>query len=425
MSTVRRMGAIVLTSLVVGAFLAAVPAGAQDSDRVTTAPEAFVSSASARALDINLLGSHISVGTSGALIDSSPKAQAQGAGVLLVSGTVANALVTTLNQTDTPPQACVLNLPLLGLLTVATACGEAKATTVNGLPSASATGEVASINLGGDLLNPLLQQVGALVGNTVGQVLDPLLALLGDLLDPLLGALQLNTQSLVDQLFAGLQRATGVLSVRVGPSASQATTSAASVTSIGQAAGAVIDVLPGLSPLGAPLLEIIVGDATASVDVTRAAASENSALAAVATPDFDAAIVRVKLGIPLLGTLTDIPVTLGAPLVLLDGTPLRSVISLGGGTTGTGQNGTKFAIADGVSIQLLQGLNGGIGLELAHAEAAGGGQSSVFRIQQRELPKPQPVPELPRTGGDASLPVLGGALLLAAIAVRRLKRATR
>jgi hypothetical protein len=425
MSTLRRMGAVAMTSLVMCAFLAAVPAGAssQQPDTVTTAPEAFVASASARALDLNLLGSHITVGSSGAIIDSSPKAQAQGAGVLLVSGTVANALVTVVNQTDSPPEACVLDLPLLGVLTVAAACGNANATTANGLPIAAATGEIAAIDLGGTLLNPLLQQVGALLGQTVGMVVDPLLTLLGGLLEPLLGALNLNLESLVDELFAGLQRATGVLSVRVGPSASQATTTGAQVLSVGQAAGAVIDVLPGLSPLGAPLLQIIVGDATASVTVTRAAASENGAVSAVATPDFDAAVVRLKLGLPLLGEITDIPVSLGAPITLLAGTPLESTISVGAGSTGTGANGTKFAVADGVSLQLLKGLNGGIGLELAHAEAAGGGQSAVFRIQQR-TPVPVPQPELARTGGpDEWLPILGVGLLVAAFALRRLARA--
>jgi len=428
MTTVRRIGALAMTSFVMCAFTAAIPAGAAHADTITTsAPEAFVASASARALDINLLGNHISVGTSGALIDSSPKAQAQGAGVLLVAGTVANALVTGVDQTQTPPKACVLDLPLLGLLTVATACGQANATTAGGLPIAAGTGSIASIDLAGSLLTPLLDQVGALVGQTVGAVLDPLTALLGNLLNPLLSALNLNVNSLVDQLFAGLKRATGVLTVQVGPSASQATTTAAKVNSVGQAAGAVIDVLPGLSPLGAPLLRIIVGDANATVDVTRAPATEGGAVAATATPAFDAAVVRLQLGLPILGNVTDIPISLGAPLTLLAGTPLESTISVGGGSTGTGANGLKFAIADGVSLQLLKGLNGGIGLELAHAEATGGGQSAVLsRVQEKVVTVPEAAPVLPRTGGpDGWLPLFGAALLLAAFATRRLARTPR
>jgi hypothetical protein len=427
MSTLRRISALALTSVVMCAFMAAVPADAQQAgDTVVTVPEAFVASASARGLDINLLGNHISIGTSSALIDSSPKAQAQGAGVLLVAGTVATADASGPNQTDAPPKACVLNLPLAGLLTVTTACGEAKATTAGGLPQAAATGSVATVDLGGSLLTPLLDQVGALVGQTVGTVIDPLTQLLGGLLDPLLGALNLNVNSLVDDLFAGLKRATGVLSVRLGPSASQTTTTAAKVNALGLAQGAQIDVLPGLSPVGAPLLSIIVGDARAAVDVTRAAASQTGAITAVATPSFDAAVLRVRLGLPILGSLTDIPVQFGQPLTLLAGTPLESTISLGAGSTADGPNGTKVAVADGVSLQLLKGLSGGIGLALAHAEAAAGARSAVITVQQQKITPAQPVPELARTGGESAwFPMLGAVLLLAAYGIRRLAHARR
>src|SRR5436190_10608540 len=123
----RRCAAAVLASIVVGAFVIAIPAGAQSTTQ--TAPEAYVASASARGLDINLLGTKITIGASQAGIDSTLQAKAQGAGVLnpLIGGTVANAAVNGADQTSAPPKACLLNLPLLGLLSVATACGEAKA----------------------------------------------------------------------------------------------------------------------------------------------------------------------------------------------------------------------------------------------------------------------------------------------------------
>jgi hypothetical protein len=417
MSTIRRIGAVTVVSLVVAMFLAAVPAGA-DTTTVTT-PEAFVASASARGLNINLLGNNISVGTSGALIDSSPKATAQGAGVLLVAGTVANAAADANTTNSAPPPACVLNLPLLGLLTVATACGQAAATTQGGLPQATASGSVASVDLAGSLLTPLLDAVGKLVGQTIQTVVDPLTQLLGNLLNPLLGALNLNLQSTVDQLLAGLQKATGVLSIRLGPSSSAATTTSSKVNGTAVAQGAEIDVLPGLAPLGAPLLAIRVGDAKASVDVTRAPQSQNGAVTATATPSFDAALVRVGLGLPILGNVTDIPVSLGAPLTLLAGTPLESTISVGGGSTSDGPNGSKVAVADGVSLNLLKGLSGGIGISLAHAEAAGGGVGAVISVQQTQQPVPQPE-VLARTGEAAWIPMMGAFLLLAAFGTRRL-----
>jgi hypothetical protein len=196
-------------------------------------------------------------------------------------------------------------------------------------------------------------------------------------------------------------------------------------SAIGQ--GAVIKVLPGLALSGAPLLTITVGDARANVDVTRAAAG-SSATTATATPSFEGAIVRLDLGLPLLGNVTSIPVGLGQSITLLDGTPLKSVISLGSGSTADGPDGTKIAIADGVSLQLLTGLSGGIGVALAHAEATAGGRSAVVTVQQQAVTPVAAPAELAKTGqsGDAAwFPTLGGALLLIALAVRRAARTSR
>ncbi|MGH9279212.1 MAG: hypothetical protein ACRD12_14040 [Acidimicrobiales bacterium] len=430
MGTVRRYGALLLASVIVGAFLIAVPAGAQDSTTTQTAPEAFVASASARGLHVTLLGINLTVGTSAAAIDSTGRAKAQGAGVLepLFPGTVANAEVTELGKTAAPPKACQLNLPLIGLLTVAAACGEARATTVDSLPAAIGSGTVAEIDLGGSLLNPLIDQVATLVGNTVGAVLDQLVTLLGNLVQPLLGSLNLNVNSLVDDLLAGLKRATGVLTIEAGTSTASAATTASKIVSNGLAQGATIKVLPGLALSGAPLLTITVGEARATVEVTRAPASQGGAATAVATPSFQGSIVNVELGLPLLGNITSIPVGLGQSITLLDGTPLRSVISLGAGSTKDGPDGTKIAIADGVSIQLLTGLSGGIGVSLAHAEATGGGRSAVISIQQKQVTPVVPVPELAKTGqsgGAAWFPTVGAALLLLALVVRRTARSPR
>lgn len=425
MSILRRITALTIASIVLGGYLAAVPAGADTTEKVVTKPEAFVASASALGLDINLFGNHLTVGASTAGIDSTPNAQAQGAGVAIIAGTVAKAQALGADKAQNPPSACVVNLPLLGLLTAALACGQAAAATTNGLPQATASGSVAEIDLGGSLLTPLLDAVGQLLGNTIGAVVTPLTNLLGGLLNPLLGSLNLNLQSTVQQLLDGLKRVTGLLTIKAGDSTAQATTSASKVNAQSKGQGAEIQLLPGLSAVGAPLATITVGDAHASVDVTRAAPNEdNNQVAAVATPSFDAALVRVKLGIPLLGNITDIPIGLGSPLTLLAGTPLESTISIGAGSTGDKPDGGKFAVADGVSIDLLKGLNGGIGIHLAHAEASGGGASAAVLVRQISNPVPQP--ELPRTGGEAAwIPMMGGALLLAAMATRRMALARK
>ena len=110
------------------------------------------------------------------------------------------------------------------------------------------------------------------------------------------------------------------------------------------------------------------------------------------------------------------------PLTLLAGTPLESTISLGAGRTVTDPNtGAVASYADGVSIQLLKGLNGGIGLELAHAETGAGGQTRLVTQQQVVTP----VPHLAKTGNDPWLPLTGAGLLMAALGIRRRVTAAR
>jgi hypothetical protein len=418
MATIRRIAAVALSTFVLTA-LSTVPAHAQTTQVV--APEAFIATSSARALDLNLLGNRVTVGVTSALIDSSAKAQATGAGVLLIGGTIANAAVSGLPGTtalEDPPPACVLNLPLLNLLNAAVACGDAKAILGDAGPSASGQGGVAAIDLHLSLLQPLIDQLVALVGNTIGAVVDPLLALLGNLLNPLLGSLNLNVNNLVDELLAGVQRATGVLRITLGTSSSDSLTTADKVTAQGVAAGVQVDVLPGLALSGAPLLSIVVGSAKAAVDITRPAPGA-SVTTATAVPSFDPAIVTVRLGLPLLGNITEIPVRLGEPITLLAGTPLESTIALGAGRTVTNPDGSVAAVADGVSLQLLKGVAGGIGLDLAHAEAAGGGKSA--QVTTVQLQEPVPVQEqLARTGATPWMPLTGFGLLLAALVTRRL-----
>lgn len=419
MTRVRRFGSMAVAVLILSAA-SAIPAGAQSSQTVTTvtAPEIYVAEALAKALDLRVLGTDLTVGATTARVDSSPSATAQGAGVALLAGTTAKAAVSGSQGVDDPPAACVLNLPL-GVLNVATACGDAKALVGAAGPSASANGGVASIDLNLALLDSLLDQLLTLVGQTINAATAPLLAILGNLLNPLLGALNLQPTSLVDELIAGLKRATGVLRITVGTSTSDTVTTTEAVTAAATAHGGRIDVLPGLTLGGAPLLSIIIGSAQASVAVTRPAPGA-SATRATAVPKFDPAIVTVRLGLPLLGgNITEIPVRLGQPLRLLEGTPLASTISLGAGEAKVGADGIATATADGVSLSLLEGLGGGVQLRLAHAKVSGGGTSAQITTRQLTPPQVQPPAQLARTGGTPVLPMAGFGLILLALAVRR------
>jgi len=422
MRTVQRLGAIALAALVTTAVLA-LPASAQTST-VETRPESYIATAAARGLDLSVFGTHVTIGQSSAVINSSPSAKASGAGVALVSGTVSNSEVAGADASAAPPKACVLNLPIANLLTAEVACGESKVAITGGAPSAFGSGAVAGVDLAAlnlldpviSLLQSLLNQLLPVVDQTLGTVLNNLPAVSG-ILGPLAGSLGLGQTStvapvtgLVNGLLQGVQRATGLVDIKLGASTAQAVTTANAVTATANASGAQIDLLPGLTLGGSPLLSIIVGQAKSMSTFDRSTAKS--------TPSFDAAIVRVRLGLPLLGgTVTDIPVQLGAPLTLLAGTPLETTISLGAGRTVTDPvSGAVASYADGVSIQLLKGVNGGIGLELAHAETGAGGQTRLVSQQQVVTPV---VPALAKTGNDPWVPMAGAGLLLVALGIRR------
>ena len=425
MRTVQRVGAIALSALLMTAVLA-LPASAQQAQTVETRPESFIATAAARGLDLNLFGTRVTVGQSSAMINSTPAAKASGAGVALFSGTVSNSEVSGPNQTSTPPKACVLNLPVASLLAVELACGESRVTTANGAPSAFGAGSVAGVDLLGTglidpliaLLESLLLQLTPVLDQTVTAAVGTVTSLnptLGNLLTGLVGNLGLAptanvgpVSNLVTGLLDGIERATQLLDVKVGESNSTTATTATAVTATANAAGAQIDLLPGLTLAGAPLLSIIVGQAKSVSTFDRATAKS--------TPAFDAAVARVRLALPGAAPI-DIPVQLNQPLTLLAGTPLESTISLGAGRTVTDPNtGAVASYADGVSIQLLKGLNGGIGLELAHAETGVGGQTRLTSQQQTVTPV---VPSLAKTGNDPWLPLTGAGLLLIALGIRR------
>jgi hypothetical protein len=366
----------------------------------------------------------VTIGQSSAVVSTPSSAKASGAGVALVSGTVSTSELTAAEQTLAPAKACVLNLPVANLLTVNLACGESRVDTHNASPTAFGAGSVAGVDLGGvtllqpvlDLLQSLLNALLPVVDQTVGTVVNTLGPTLGGILGPLAGNLGLGSTStvapvstLVTSLLDGVKKATGLVGVKLGDSTAQAVTTGTAVTATANAAGAQIDLLPGLALGGAPLLSIIVGQAKSVSTYDRGSAQS--------TPSFDAAVVRVRLGLPLLGAgITDIPIQLNQPLTLLAGTPLESTITLGGGrTTKDPATGSVASYADGVSVQLLKGLNGGIGLELAHAETGAGGQARLVALQQVV----QPVPSLAKTGNDPWLPLTGAGLLLAALGIRR------
>jgi hypothetical protein len=264
---------------------------------------------------------------------------------------------------------------------------------------ASSNAAVASIGLAA---NTVLSQTP--IGSTLQQVLAPITSA-----DP-----TKSLASLIDSVFNSK-----TLDITLGGSTSSVTTAAGNVTSKATTAAVVIKLLPtpliNGQPSSDPIITITVGQAAASAVYDRTSGQ--------ATPAVDPALVRINLnpviaqglGVPPETTVTvdqDVPVPGTA------GTPLDSEIKVGHGTTTKNADGSVSAVADGVSIALLRGVNGGITLNLAHAEATVGGAPAVVIA-------PVTVPQLPRTGESPLLPIAGAVLLGCAVLVRRATRQAR
>ena len=408
MDIVRRLGAVSLSALIVSVLLAVPGPATADT------PEVFAGTAAARALNLSVLGINVTVGSSNATANSSPLAKANGAGVLLVPGTATAVEVNVPNASQTAPKACVIDLPLSGILSLSAACSESSASTTNNAPTAQSVASVAAIDVGviglvTDLLKPITEPLVPVADQLVGQVTGVLQPVLGSSLEPLLGGLGIEADDPVSSLLEALDNATNLAEIRLGNSVSNVTTTAEKVAAVGSAQAGQVDVLPGLTAGGAPLISVVIGSARAVAEYDRGTGT--------ATPSFDPAILTLKV----LG-LT-VPVAVGSPITLFPGTPLESTVALGAGRAVRNPDGTVGAVADGVKLELLKGLDGGIVLELAHAEAAAGGSRPT--VSPKPPPPTAPGKELARTGGPDPLLPVGVGLLLCAFFVRRAVRTRR
>ena len=461
----RRIGGTALAGLLLTAVVGGPAASAQTE---TKTPETYVGSAAGRVLTLKVGTNGLTAGTSNVSIDSTLKAVAQGTGVAspLFEQTTAK-LEQTGEGVKTADRTCAsdpLALPteITDVLSIGAACSSATAAVQNGLPKAVGTGEIVGVDLD---LSVLTSSAGIDV-ETLAPILDPLLGGVGELESNIEAALTeatgTPTQIDVTDTIAELTQAlveTKTLEVDLGNSVSETVSEGAKVTSTATAAGGTIK----LFPLGAlnvadgvtlePIVEVIVGSAKATAVYDRATGKS--------TPSFDPAILTIKVNTPLtndIGEITGfdlnqvvinpnlVPSQLAAaePVIgavvkacsdapnefcILEGTPVETRIAVASGRTVTNADGSVGAIADAVKIQALKGigvidpsLEGGILLELAHAEAGvGGAPAQLITIAAPEVPR-----ELPRTGGPAVLPMIAVAGLGIALAARRtIARASR
>jgi hypothetical protein len=182
-------------------------------------------------------------------------------------------------------------------------------------------------------------------------------------------------------------------------------------TAVGTATaqGTVIDLLPRTPALG-PIAKIEVGAATntISVDTTTGAATVN----------YEPALVKVTLAgdiaqaLQLGGQSVPNPITIspGQSSCIPLPAPLTSCITVAGGSQSKLPDGTTHAEAAAVSLQLLQGVQGGINLSLANTVVEGVAVAPVVAP-----PATPPEQDLARTGGSTDAALVGGLLALALV----------
>ena len=416
-------------AVALGGALIATPA--QAAQTVTVKPETFAGGAAARALDLSILGNKLTLGDTVANIvkgvgdtgNATYLAKAVGSGQLALLGSKSASSTLTSNGSANAPAECAFNLPVADIVKVATACGSSSAAINDGVMTAVATGTVGDVDLS---VNALLKTLG-LDGTVEGVGVQ-----VGGLVNTLLGVTQQlglpadtlpNVGDLLSDVLSSIAN-TKTLSVKIGDAVSKTESTANTVTASAHSAAVDIKILPTPTIGGVlqstPLVQILIGEANAKATYDRLTGKP------LGDPTFDPAIVRVKGLVPtlLLGADPEdgIAVTLGQDLVLLAGTPLESRIVLGAGKIVDDGVFGKKAVADGVAVELLKGISGGIVLNLAHAEA--GAISNLPKTQVLDTPSidiSRGAPALPRTGAETALPLALAGAAIAVVAVRRFR----
>jgi hypothetical protein len=420
MRTTRRLATAGLSILTIGALLAGT-ATAETGTGVTATETG--GTASAQALALTVAGQTITGSAADAKLVLGKLADAVGTQVLTpaLTSEPAHATSTQVGVTDEKkPEACngddLTALP--GIVRFDLTCAQAKAGLTSDGGTARALGAEA-------VVEPSVSEALATLGldETVGEVANEvnLGPLVEALTDTPIGELVAEADETLQDLLEGILTLQSTARIVIAPALAEVNSAGNAVIAHAQAQGLRIELLPldgagdtnNLLPddlaAGEPLITITVGNAEVSKTVTKdgSVPAKADATAAVATIEFGSPTVAQALGVPSVITVQG-----GQSLCVpgLEGTPLETCINVA--SAGVDANGNPYA--DGVSVELLKGVNGGIGLVTGRA----GGTASAPAVT---ITAPAgSTPDLPRTGGNAMLPIVGGMLLAGALVTRRL-----
>lgn len=255
-----RLAGVAALTAITGALVAG-PAGAQEQPNLV-----YRASGAASALHISVAGESVTLGEAQSLVDSTVKASAVGAGLITQLASKATAEVVDNGDESAGPVCSPLTLPAeVPVLDLATGCGAASVSIVDGLPTAAASGQIAGLGVGvTDLVNlPVL-------GDVLGQTTEQAQQALTDLLDTITAQtgveLPVDLESTIDDLLEAITSGGNALSVEVGPATTESSNDGTIVSAAATGATSVIKILNRDLLNLDPVLTIQVLPATAAVE---------------------------------------------------------------------------------------------------------------------------------------------------------------
>jgi hypothetical protein len=170
--------------------------------------------------------------------------------------------------------------------------------------------------------------------------------------------------------------------------------------------GATNGLLPEDLGVGEPLVTITIGNAQAVSKYNRITGERlpAEATASAVSIEFGSTAITDALGL----FAEPIVVAPGVEQCILTGTPLETCVSVA--TAGTDADGNPYATS--TSVSLFRGLPTG-GVDLATGGVTSGSAGALAPAVAA------PAADLPRTGANAVLPLVGSGLLAVAVLGRR------
>lgn len=415
---------VIATSALVGGTAGAQGAGA--------GADQFGARADAEAMTISIAGTQLTGSKVTADLGHDPLSGAATASMLLVPGLAESGLLEARADAANPagstvaPEACLLDEleAIPGVARVDITCPEVTARLDGALPYARGLGaEVVLEPSVSAVLETLRLQdpVTDGVDQVFEQVLDPLVqALTGT---PLADIVDVEgTVQTIQDLLTDTLSLNSTARIVVAPALAEVTSSAEVVTATSHSQGIRIELLPvnehgatnGLLPddlvPGEPLVTITVGEAKATQQYNRITGQRLDPVSSASAVSiaFGSNAITDALGL----SAEPITVAPGIEQCILEGTPLETCVSVA--TTGVDADGNPYATS--TSVSLFRGLPTG-GIDLATGGITSGSAGSLPAPATAAAP---PAGDLPRTGGNDLLPVVGAGLLALAVLGRRI-----